>query len=625
MKDCWDSVCGICGIVDERGVSESSLVRMRDTMVHRGPDDAGLYFDQDGRAGLGHRRLSIIDLSQRGRQPLSNEDGTLNAVVNGEFYGYRSQRDDLVRRGHSLASDTDSEILLHLYEDEGAECVRSLRGMFGLALWNTPQRTLLLARDRAGKKPLYYAHEPGRFAFGSELKALLTLPWVDTSIDPTALDAYLALGCVPGSQSIVAGARRLEPGTRLVYEAERDRVRIERYWSLPETSTEDISEDEALARLRELLEEATALRLISDVPVGVFLSGGVDSSVVAALAARVSQRPLKTFTIGFSETSHNEMPFARRVAEHIGSEHHELLVSMDMLDVVEALPSMYDEPFADSSAVPTYYVSKATRSAVKVALSGDGGDELFGGYNWYRWVLGTQRLRQALGPLSSSVARAAHFLPKTLKGRHFLRSVGLDFAGSFIERTFIFDDVERAKLLSPELRTALETRTPEGEARMMLDATGAGLLDAMQRRDFARYLPDDILVKVDRASMAVALEVRGPLLDQRVCEFAFALPPSVRMAGGVSKGLLKRLASQLLPIGYPMERKQGFTLPLDLWLCGSFGDVVRERVRGVPSLARLVDVKRVDSLLAEHRSGARSNTARLWALLVLAVWVEARG
>lgn len=312
-------MCGICGIVDERGVTETSLARMRDTMTHRGPDDAGLYLDADGRAGLGHRRLSIIDLSPRGRQPLANETGALHAVVNGEFYGYRGQREDLLRRGHSLSSDTDSEILLHLYEDEGADCVHSLRGMFGLALWDSPRRTLLLARDRVGKKPLYYAHQPGRFAFGSELKALLTLSWVDTSLDPAALDAYLALGYVPGGASILAGARRLEPGTRLMYDAGQDKVRVERYWSLPETSAEEMPEDEALGRLRELLEEAVALRLVSDVPVGIFLSGGVDSSLVAAVAAGVSEKPLQTFTIGFKEASYDETPFARRVAQHIGS------------------------------------------------------------------------------------------------------------------------------------------------------------------------------------------------------------------------------------------------------------------------------------------------------------------
>jgi asparagine synthase (glutamine-hydrolysing) len=617
-------VCGICGIVDVHGVSSASVTRMRDTMIHRGPDDAGLFIDDASQVGLGHRRLSIIDLSERGRQPLSNEDATIHAVVNGEFYGYRSQRDELLRKGHHLSSDSDSEILLHLYEDEGVDCVRLLHGMFGLALWDSRRRRLLLARDRVGKKPLYYAHSGGRFAFASELKALLTLTWVDQAVNPTALDAYLALGYVPGGASIVTGAQRLEPGTSLVYEADQDRVTTQRYWSLPEPADNPIDDEEALVRLEQLLRESVALRLISDVPVGVFLSGGVDSSVVAALAAQASPKPLKTYTIVFSESSYNEMEYARLVAEHIGSEHNEILVSSSMLDVVDDLPAMYDEPFADFSSVPTFFVSKATRAEVKVALAGDGGDELFGGYNWYRWVLRSQRLRRALGPLSKGLTAASGCLPRRMKGVHLLRSAGLDLSDCFIERTFVFERAERAKLLRPDILSAVRGASPEAETRSGLETLGDNPMDAMQRWDFSRYLPDDILVKVDRASMSVALEVRAPLLDHRVCEFAFSLPPRLRFDGGTSKVLLKRVAQRVLPAGFPLDRKQGFTPPIHCWLRGDFGDQLRDRVRSATLCRELIDVTRVDTLLDEHRSGARDNAARLWSLLMLALWSETR-
>lgn len=614
-------MCGICGVYDPEGVDRQLLLRMRDEMLSRGRDDSGVFVGDGGRLGLGHRRLSILDLSPAGRQPLHNEDDGLQIVVNGEFYGFRSVARSLESRGHTLRSASDSEIALHLYEEQGERFLGDLNGMFAIGLWDSEHRRLVVARDRAGKKPLYIAHKGMRFAFASTIDALLELPWVGRDLDPVALDEFFALGYVPGESCIFSDIRKLPPASLGVFDAHTGSFDIRSYWSLPEPGSFHGTQGDLVDRLEETLSLAVSERLVADVGVGVFLSGGVDSSIVAALAARTVSRGLRTFTIGFGEKSHDERPFARIVADHIGSDHTELLVTEDFLSVVDDLPAQYGEPFADSSAIPTYLISRLTREHVTVALSGDGGDELFGGYNWYSWVARGTALRRRLGPLAPLVGASAALLPRGTRGKHYLERLALNSAEQFIDRTFLYSSDLRATLLSGKSGEMAAGRHPEAWVKAAASADG-DLLTWMTRADFRRYLVDDVLVKVDRASMAVPLEVRSPLLDRRVIELAFSLPASLRFEPGRPKAVLKGLAGRLLPETLNLERKQGFSVPLAQWMNSSLGDRTVEALRDVSEAGRWVNPAMADTLLREHRDGRQDNSQRLWALLMFALWAE---
>lgn len=613
-------MCGIAGILDKNRVGREVLEQMCSSLYHRGPDDEGVYLNKDSVVGLGHRRLSIIDLSSQASQPMSNENGKVWLVFNGEFYNYQDYRLWLQERGHKFKSRSDSEMVIHLYEELGLSFLKKIRGMFALGLWDEDKKRLLLARDRVGKKPLYYASTNNAFAFASEIKALLKVPNISREIDLDALNFYFAFGYIPQALSIFRDIRKLPPGHYLIYQ--RGEIEVKRYWDLPaEGELVGVSEEELLSRLEELLEESVKLRMISDVPLGVFLSGGVDSSIVAALMAKHSSEPIKTFSIGFDEDKYNELPFARKVAQYIGSDHHEFIVKPDAAEVITKLANQYDEPFADSSAVPTYYVSKMAREHVKVVLSGDGGDELFAGYNWYWWVKEGELLSRALGPLSNLVGGFARMLPKEVRGKHFLERIGLNGAEQFIRRVSIFDEEQRRFLLNRTVLGETDHRLPE---KSVLNCFGNDVGDSvakMQRFDFKFYLPDDILVKVDRASMLVSLEVRAPLLDHLVCEFSFKVPEYFKLRGRTKKYLLKQLARRLLPADFPLERKQGFSIPLREWMSSDLSEMFGS-VLFYSNLGDYIDMGYVTGLFKEHAEGRVNHGARLWSILMFGLWME---
>jgi asparagine synthase (glutamine-hydrolysing) len=655
MRPSQTNMCGICGVVQHKPVDLQRLETMRDTLTHRGPDDAGLWtngsvqaFGRSGvralepsggpvaparsnartperqpwSVGLAHRRLSILDLSPLGRQPLSNEDGSVWIVFNGEVYNFRNLRSELEERGHRFRSRTDTEVLVHLYEEEGEAFVERLRGMFALAIWDDRRGELILARDRAGKKPLYYAEGPWGLAFASEIKALIAWPGVSRELDASGLNEYLALGYLSGAASIFRDIRKLPPAHTLTF---RDgAVRLRRYWNLPNDDDEgtrlgevgSLADTEAL--LEETLSEAVRLRMISDVPLGVFLSGGVDSSLVAGLMRRHATGPLRTFSIGFAEERYNELRYARQVATQLEAEHHEFVVRPDAVAVVQELARQFDEPFADASAVPTYYVSRLARETVTVALAGDGGDELFAGYNWYAWMQRSQRAAAWLGPAARPLGALAHRLPGGVGRRALVRGLAEQPAERWARRTFLFSAAARSALLSP----GLVGDTPDAPERAVAAAlTGRGdFTRRMQRLDFGCYLPDDILVKVDRASMLVSLEVRAPLLDHHLCELAFRLPSSLHTRGGVRKYLAKRLARRLFP-EVDFERKQGFSIPLAEWMRGDLSPMLDAQLAG-PRLRDVVNIAAAERFRDEHASGIADHGPRLWALLMLGLWLE---
>jgi asparagine synthase (glutamine-hydrolysing) len=618
-------MCGIAGFADVSGATPQSLDRDRqrlksmcDVMRHRGPDDDGFYVEPG--VGLGMRRLSIIDLAT-GHQPIHNEDRTIWVVFNGEIYNYRDLRVMLESAGHRFYTSSDTETIVHGYEEWGEEVFSRLRGMYGIALWDTRTRTLLVVRDRAGIKPLYYAEAGGRLFFGSEAKCVLENPEVDRRLDPAALDHYLAYQYTPRDGSIFRGIQKLRPGHLLRL---RDgRVSSEQYWQLPVDRTFKGTEQDAVSELRRLLGEAVRSHMIADVPLGAFLSGGIDSSLVVALMANASDRPVKTFSIGFEEEAFDELPHARRVATHLETEHHELVVRPDALGILDRVVWHFDEPFADPSAIPTWYVSEMARRHVKVVLSGDGGDELFGGYTRYRPHPRVESFDRLSAGVGRAVAAAAwRALPHGVRGKNFLRHVARDAQGRYVDSVTFFHEDERKALLSPDLRRALHGWNSEAHFRQAFDRFGHLPPKAqLMSFDFETYLPEDCLVKVDRMSMAHSIESRVPLLDHVVIEFAASLPASMKMPGGRLKHLLKELAFSLVPREILDRPKQGFSVPIEHWFRGelrdAFGDILGSpltRQRGY------FDHAFVDRLLSEHLDRKRDHSWRLWQLLVFELW-----
>ena len=593
---------------------------MRDTLRHRGPDDKGLWSATDGSVVLGHRRLSIIDLSPAGHQPMADASGGYQLVFNGEIYNFKGLRDELCRAGHRFRSSGDTEVLLEAYRAWGTNCLERLNGMFAFALYDHPRRRLFLARDRAGEKPLYYRHAGGRLAFASELKALFADPCCPRALDSDALDAYLAFGYVPHDQCIIRGIRKLPQGQALVYDLATDTARTWQYWSLPERRVpEPTDDDEALlARLESTLLDAVRLRLIADVPVGVMLSGGIDSSLITAMAARVSPR-VKTFTISFpGHGAYDESGHARVVAEHFGTDHSVLAAEPVTVDLLPELARQFDEPLADSSMVPTYLVSRLIRREAAVALGGDGADELFGGYPRHSWVQSQARvramipapLRRALRPLATAL------LPVGMRGRNYLLGLTGDQAFSVSQFNQFFDPVMRRRLIGPFSASA-GAADPEA-FRAQLWANGGTPLQQATATDFRSYLVDDILVKVDRASMLSSLEVRAPWLDPRLIELAFGeVPDRLRATAHERKILPRRLAARLLPSALDLTRKQGFSLPLDAWFKGQWGSFIRD-VLTDPS-QDLLDRGAVNSLVTGQQRGL-ANSHRLFALAMFELW-----
>ena len=607
-------MCGIYGafsIDAARPVQVEVLDRMSQVLAHRGPDGEGRHVA--GPLGMGMCRLSIIDL-ESGTQPMSNENGSLWVVFNGEIYNYRELTAGLVARGHRFATASDTEVLIHLYEEYGERCVEPLRGMFAFAIWDGPRRELFLARDRLGIKPLYYAATPEGFLFGSELKALVQSPWLTPRLDRRGLAAYLQYGYVPDPLSILEGVAKVPPGHTLRIRSGRP-AEPRRYWAPTphfNAARPPESEEQAGAELWSRLEEAVRFHMVSDVPVGAFLSGGVDSSAVVSIMARASRRPIKTFSVGFREDRYNELPHARQVAEACGTEHHELLVEPNDLKVLEELLGGFDEPFADSSAIPTYLVSRLARQHVKVVLSGDGGDELFAGYERYVVDRGRRQLGLAgdlgLGPL----LRAAGALLPVGGGKNTLYTLSLPRLQRYIHSISLFPRQALEAVLGGEGARARVDIAPLADQD--LDS-----LSRLQDLDLKTYLPGDILAKVDRMSMANSLEARVPLLDHPLVEFACSLPPDLRLRGDTTKYLLKRVLQGRVPPPVLTRPKQGFAVPLESWFSGSIPGFFRDELADVSHLVGIgVHGPEIGRLLDRFEATRRRDYCdRLWALVVL--------
>ena len=619
-------MCGIAGFVDspsaaarfDRDGSTTLLRRMCDVIRHRGPDDEGLRVS-DGVA-LGMRRLSIIDLST-GHQPIFNEDRTVWTVFNGEIYNFQELRRELLDLGHRFYTGTDTEVIVHAYEQWGVDAIKRLRGMFGLAIWDDRLKTLLVARDRIGIKPLYYTQVHGRLYFGSEIKSLLCAPEVEREIDLEALDHYLSFLYTPRDGSIFRGISKLPPGHLLLWNA--GRLTVQQYWQQPADESFRGSEQDAIEQLKDVLRDAVRSHLISDVPLGAFLSGGIDSSVVVGLMSETSGQRVKTFSIGFDEPAFDELPHARRVAEHFGTEHHEFVVRPDGVSILDDLIQHFDEPFADSSAIPTWYVSQMARRHVTVVLSGDGGDELFGGYERY---LPHPRVvkfdRYSPRALRRVAAVAAANLPHGVKGRNFLRHVSRDNQGRYLDSIRFFSAEDKAALLSADVRRRLGPA--DAEARLGQHFARYAHLpwaSQMMHFDADTYMPEDVLVKVDRMSMAHSIESRVPLLDNAVIDFAATLPAHFKLKNGRRKHILKEVAATMLPPDIVDRRKQGFSVPLGLWFQGKTRELFADTLLSSRSLSRgYFQAPFVRSLVDEHVSGRRDHTLRLWQLVVFERW-----
>lgn len=620
-------VCGICGVLHHDGApaQPGTLAEMNATLVHRGPDSAGSF--TDGPAALAMRRLSIIDLAG-GDQPIANEDGTVTVVQNGEIYNYRELREELVARGHRFATHSDTEVLVHLYEDHGPRFLGRLRGMFAIAIWDARQRRLLLARDRFGIKPLYYRSGPRSLAFASELKALVRDPEFAPEIDLGALAAYLQLNWIPTPYTIYRDVLKLPAGHVLV--AHDGRVEIERYaraGATPAPERRSQNPDELASELRERLRDSVRAHLVADVPVGVLLSGGVDSSLLAALASTEGSGRLKTFTIGFEEASFSEVDRARLVAKRYDTEHHELVVRPDALELLPTLVSTYDEPFADSSALPTYLVSQLAAGEVKVAIAGEGGDELFGGYFTYA--------ADYLAPRIGLLATAAHPLLEALpsssnaralddKAKRFARGARLPALERHCSWQEVFGASAREELLEPDRRG---TADPLDLYRARYSETeGSDWLARLQDVDLGINLVDDQLVKTDRSSMANSLEVRVPMLDTVVSDFAFALGAGQKVRGFAKKRLLRRAAKSLVPEEVLVARKQGFSMPVAGWIRGDAEPAFREIL--APSTLRRHGYFRpeyVTRLIDDHVAKKTNNSRQLWSLVIFTTWYEQLG
>ena len=589
-------------------------------MRHRGPDDAGLWWSADACVGLAHRRLAIIDLSPGGHQPMQDAGGGLCIVFNGEIYNFAELRGELAAKGHGFRSKSDTEVILAAYREWGTDCLARLNGTFAFALYDLRQRRLFLARDRAGEKPLFYAPAPGALRFASELKGLMADPALPRRLDAEALDCYLAMGHVPGERCMLQGVKKLPPAHALVFDLGSGQTRTWCYWQLPqrETSDQSATTDEAglLQELEALLEAAVRRQLVADVPVGILLSGGVDSSLITAMAVR-SAPAVKTFTVRFpGYGQYDETEHARLIARHFGTEHVELVAAESSVDLLPLLARGFDEPMVDSSMIPTFLVSRLVREHCTVALGGDGGDELFAGYPHYSRLLWLQQKLGAIPPgLRRAVAAAAALLPEGVKGRNWLQALGADLNTAVPLIFSLFDRDSRQRLMSaqgqwnPVAERIREARIP----------AGPDLLQRATRMDFGNYLAEDILVKVDRASMLSSLELRAPFLDYRLIEFAFAKVPSQLKATPHSrKVLLKKLAGRVLPPEFDQQRKQGFSIPLARWLqAGPWKAFFRDTLLG--SNDGLFDRHTLAGLLAGQEKG-RVNSERLFALVLFELW-----
>jgi asparagine synthase (glutamine-hydrolysing) len=622
-------MCGISGVVGSLRTDRPTLQRMNDALRHRGPDGEGSFWSDSDQVGLAMRRLAIIDLAT-GDQPIFNEDGTVCVVFNGEIYNFLDLRQELEARGHRFATQADTEVVVHAYEDFGVECIQRLWGMFALALWDSRRKLLLLARDRLGKKPLAYYADPqgGGLAFASELHALLAHPSVPREVDPRAIDDYLTYLYVPSPTSAFRDVKKLPPGHRLVWQ--NGRTTVEPYWNVRFSEKLRISEQDAVSRFGELFRDAVRRRLIADVPLGAFLSGGMDSSSVVAEMAELSSTPVKTFSIGFGERDFDELAYARQVAQRFGTEHHELVVEPRALDILPTLVRHYGEPYGDSSAIPTYYVAQLTRQHVTVALEGGGGDELLAGYERH-WAA---RIAARYDTIPRFVRHGLirpliPLLPEPRQRRAFLRRAKRFMAAAHLP---VFDRyLHWVGAYTPSQKLSLYT--DEFAATVAANDSGRWLqaalapephldpVDAVLRADTLLYLPEDLLAKVDIASMANSLEARAPLLDHRLVEFCAALPSDYKLRGRTSKWLLRRLMHDRLPPAVLTRSKMGFGVPVGEWLRTDLRPLLEDTVLSSRATQRgYFNPVAVRAVVDEHLTRRADRTPHVWALLMLELW-----
>jgi asparagine synthase (glutamine-hydrolysing) len=619
-------MCGIAGtLLFDPGavVGPDLLLRMTRVIAHRGPDDEGVW--ASGPVGLGTRRLAVIDLSQRGHQPMSNEDGSIWITFNGEVYNFQELREGLLRKGHVFRSNTDTETIVHLYEEEGIAAIARLRGMFAFALWDGRTSTLFLGRDRLGKKPLFYYQDAKRFVFGSEIKCLLQ-GGVAGVPDADAIDHYLTFGYVPAPWSAFKDIRKLPPAHYL--QVRHGHVSTTRYWALQYTPKNPGSEGALLEEFSHLLIESTRLRMISDVPLGVLLSGGLDSSAIAATMRKLTSGPLKTFSIGFEHPEYDELTYARQVAKHLETDHHELIVRPQAIEMVPRLAWHYNEPFADSSAVPSFAVSELARQSVTVALNGDGGDETWLGYDRYAAAAAVDRYdwipRSARRAVAAAAARLPVGQPKSTVYR--VRRLGMGVARTPLEQyaswITVFDDPAKRALFTPDFSAQLAGRRSFHIFQKALAASDAPtFVEAIAHADVQTYLPDDLLVKMDIASMAHSLEVRSPLLDHHMVEFSARLPVRMKLRGYTQKYLLRRLMKDALPAPILTRPKMGFGVPIDRWFKADLKEMAYDLLLDTRATSRgYFRPDAVRAYLDAHVAGRAHHHTQLWALLMLEVW-----
>lgn len=612
-------MCAIIGVASVApSVERSWLSAGRDTMTHRGPDDSGEWWSPDQRVGLGHRRLAIIDLSPAGHQPMHLDAGGPSIVFNGEIYNHRELRAELEQAGFRFRSQSDTEVLLCAYKAWGQACVRRLNGMFAFAIFDPDTQTVFIARDRAGEKPLFYHYRAGTLCFASELKGLMANPALPRRLDAEALDCYLAFGYVPGERCILAGFNKLPPAHALVFNLQDGAIKTWRYWQLPdlEPASAVVDERALLHELEALLENAVSDQLMADVPIGVLLSGGVDSSLITAMAVRKASR-VRTFTVGFpGHGSLDETNHARLIASHFGTDHSKLMAEDSLVEILPELARQFDEPMCDSSMLPTWMVSQLVRNECTVALGGDGGDELFGGYQHYSRLLWTKR---HLAPIPASLRRAVsftaeHLIPIGQRGRNWAQNLHVDLVKGLPETANFFDRTWRRKLLRRRSTAPLVAETVRSSRLFQ----SQDLLQRATRTDFNNYLPEDILVKVDRASMLNSLELRAPFLDYRVIEFAYAKVPShLKTTESEKKILLKKLAAKVLPAGFDTKRKQGFSIPIASWLkTGPF----RELCRSVLTDRNCIFDREMIEQIWSGQDRGRNNGEKLFGLVLFELW-----
>jgi asparagine synthase (glutamine-hydrolysing) len=626
-------MCGIAGSLDLRGnpSDRTAVIAMTNRMIHRGPDACGYY--SDGPISLGHRRLSIID-PEGGAQPMSDDEGNLWITYNGELYNFLELRHTLETVGHRFLTGSDTEVILKAYLEYGQSCLTHFRGMFAFVIWDRRRQRLFAARDRVGKKPLFYTQTAGHFAFASELHALLAHPDICREIDPFAMDEYLTFGYIPAPRTIFESVRKLAPGHYLTGYFGPDggpfKTVIERYWSLEYGDKWPWREQEAAERLLAVLTEAVRVRLVADVPIGALLSGGVDSSIVVALMSRISGRQVKTFSIGFEDEDFNELPYARLVAERYSTDHHELIVRSHFMDILPKLVRHYGEPYADSSALPTYYVSELTRQHVTVALNGDGADESLAGYDRYLGVLLAERYREVPALLRRGVIEpAAALIPATLprqsrfrQAKHFVQSSGRPAAQQYLHWNTFFGRCEKAQLYTRNFADRLRhCRAETWFLEKLNPMQGRRTLDALLATDVESYLPYDLLVKMDVATMANSMEARSPFLDHEVMEFCARLPVGYKIRGRTLKYLLKKIAANLVPAANINRRKMGFGVPVGRWMKGIHAGFVKGTLFSERALKRgYFRPEALRVLVLNHSGPGQDYSQQLWALVWLELW-----